>query len=174
MATVQRGWLAVEDKQIDRGIERIKGGIDQLRQHGTEVTQAYSVGLLGMALGRRGDLAGGISSVDLSLQKIETSKEEWCRAELLRFKGDLTHQAHPDQPDRAEAWYQKAIEVAREHEAKAWELRAVTSLARLMATVGRQEQAEDLLKPIIDWFQEGASTPDLEDAAGLVTSMDSR
>jgi len=167
MGTVQRGWLAVEDEQIDQGIELINGGIDQLRQHGTEVTQAYSVGLLGMALGRRGDLADGMTAVDQSLQKIDASKEEWCKPELLRFMGDLTHQAHPDQPDKAEAWYQKAIETARKEEAKAWELRAATSLARLMAANNRKKQARGLLKPIIGWFQEGQSTPDLVDAADL-------
>ncbi|MGI9487747.1 MAG: AAA family ATPase [Geminicoccaceae bacterium] len=171
MGTVQRGWLAIEDEQIDRGIELIKGGIDQLRQHGTEVTQAYSVGLLGVALGRRGDLSDGMAAVDQSLEKIEASKEEWCKAELLRFMGDLTHLADPNHPDIAEAWYFKAVEAAREEEAKAWELRAATSLARLMATDGRQKQAEDLLKPITNWFQEGATTPDVEDATSLIAAM---
>lgn len=171
MGTVQRGWLTVEEEKIDRGIQLIEEGIDQLRQHGTEVTQAYSVGLLGMALGRRGSPSEGIAAIEQSLQKIDISKEEWCKAELLRFMGDLTQQAHPDRPEMAESWYLRAIETAREEEAKAWELRAATSLARLMAADHRQKQAEDLLRPITDWFQEGASTPDLADAIALVGNL---
>ncbi|MGH1478754.1 MAG: AAA family ATPase [Geminicoccales bacterium] len=173
MGTVQRGWITVEEDQVDQGIELINGGIDQLRQHGTEVTQAYSVGLLGVALGRRGDFSEGIAAVKQSLQKVDASKEEWCKAELLRLMGDLTLQAKPDRPDIAEAWYLKAVEAARKKEAKAWELRAATSLARLMVTDNRHNRARDLLASTIGWFQEGASTPDLGDAANLIASMKS-
>jgi len=171
MGTVQRGWLTVEKGQIDGGIQSINEGIDQLKRHGTEVTQAYSVGLLGEALGRHGDLKGGMAAVDQCLRKIEVTKEEWCKAELLRVMGDLTYRAHPGDLDQAGEWYLKAIEVAREENAKAWELRAATSLARLWAGDGRKQESKSLLKPIVDWFQEGFSTPDLLDANALLKDL---
>ncbi len=64
-----------------------------------------------------------------------------------------------------------AIQVARAQNAKSWELRAATRLARLWAERGKRENARDLLAPIYDWFTEGFDTGDLKDAKALLDDL---
>jgi predicted ATPase len=65
----------------------------------------------------------------------------------------------------------KALSIAREQEAKLWELRAATSLARLRREQGRRAEARDLLAPVHGWFTEGFDTPDLKDAKALLDEL---
>ena len=73
------------------------------------------------------------------------------------------------QKAEAEAWLQRASDVARRQEAKALELRAAMSLARLWQRQGKRQKAYDLLAPIYGWFTEGFDTADLQEAKALVT-----
>jgi predicted ATPase len=78
---------------------------------------------------------------------------------------------NPSAPDRAEVSYRRAIERARAQEAKSWELRASTSLARLWRDQGKRSEARDLLAPIYGWFTEGFDTPDLKEAKALLEEL---
>ena len=71
----------------------------------------------------------------------------------------------------AETAIQQAIDVARRQNAKSWELRGATSLARLRRHQGRQQEAVALLAPILAWFTEGLDTPDLKDAKALLDKL---
>jgi predicted ATPase len=73
--------------------------------------------------------------------------------------------------DAAEKLYRKALSIAREQEAKLWELRAAMSFARLRRDQGRPAEARDLLAPIYDWFTEGFDTPDLKEAKALLEEL---
>ncbi len=75
--------------------------------------------------------------------------------EVHRLMGDLLLRRDPSAPDQAEVSYRRAIERARSQEAKSWELRAATSLARLWRDQGKRTEARDLLAPIYCWFTEG-------------------
>ena len=75
------------------------------------------------------------------------------------------------EPDQAEATLRKAIAVARDQQAKSWELRAATTLARLLASRGDSAEALALLAPVYDWFTEGRDTRDLEEAAQLLADL---
>ena len=88
--------------------------------------------------------------------------------EVHRLMGDLLLRRNPSAPDRAEVSYRRAIECARSQEAKSWELRAATSLARLWRDQGKPAAARDLLAPIYGWFTEGFDTADLKDAKALL------
>jgi predicted ATPase len=72
---------------------------------------------------------------------------------------------------QVEACFCRALEVAREQQAKLWELRAATSLARLWAEQGERQRARDLLAPIYGWFTEGFDTADLKDAKALLDEL---
>ena len=107
--------------------------------------------------------------LDEALQVVERTGERWFAAELNRLKGQLLlRQGHPE---AAEDLYRKALGIAREQEAKLWELRAVTSLARLRRDQSRRAEARDLLAPVYGWFTEGFGTPDLKDAKGLLDEL---
>jgi predicted ATPase len=71
----------------------------------------------------------------------------------------------------AEAWLQRALDVARRQEAKALELRAAMSLSRLWQKQGKQTEARELLAPIYGWFTEGFDTVDLQEAKALLDEL---
>ena len=77
------------------------------------------------------------------------------------------------EPDaaKAEAYFERALLISREQQAKSWELRAAMSMARLWRDQGKQQQAHDLLAPIYGWFTEGFDTPVLQDAKGLLDEL---
>jgi predicted ATPase len=107
--------------------------------------------------------------VDAALQIVERTEERWFAAELQPHKGQLLlAQGHCD---AAEQLYRKALTIAREQEAKLWELRAAASLARPRRDQGRRPEACDLLAPVYGWFTEGFDTPDLERAKALLDEL---
>jgi len=79
------------------------------------------------------------------------------------------------QPDatKAEACFERALAVARQQQAKSWELRAATSLARLWRDQGKRQQARELLAPVYGWFTEGFDTLDLKEARALLDALSS-
>ena len=78
-------------------------------------------------------------------------------------------------PDRnaakAEDYFERALTVARQQQAKSWELRAAMSLARLWRDRGKQQQACELLAPVFGWFTEGFDTRDLKEAKALLDEL---
>ena len=107
--------------------------------------------------------------LDDALQIIVRTGERWFEAELYRHKGQLMlRQGHTE---AAERLYCKALSIAREQEAKLWELRAAASLARLRRDQGCRAEAHDLLAPVYDWFADGFDTPDLKEAKALLNEL---
>jgi predicted ATPase len=100
------------------------------------------------------------------------SGERWYEAELLRRKGEFLVALPGPALVEAEDNLRVAIEVAREQEARMWELRAATSLARLWAEQSDRQKAHDLLAPVCGWFTEGFDTADLKDAKALLEQTD--
>jgi predicted ATPase len=96
-----------------------------------------------------------------------------CEAEMYRLKGELLLKQQDSNPAEAQSCFQRAIEIARDQRAKAWELRATTSLARLLASRGRREEARAMLAEIYGWFTEGFDTADLKDAKALLDELSS-
>jgi predicted ATPase len=95
----------------------------------------------------------------------------WIEAELHRLRGELLLALpEPDQSE-AEACFRQALAVASQQQAKFWELRAATSLARVWRDQGKRAEARDLLAPIYGWFTEGFDTADLKDAKALLDEL---
>ena len=72
---------------------------------------------------------------------------------------------------KAEAHFQRALAVARQQQAKSWELRAAMSMARLWRHQGKVKQARELLAPVYGWFTEGFDTRDLKEAEALLEEL---
>jgi predicted ATPase len=102
---------------------------------------------------------------------VET-KESWCEPEIDRTMGELVLVMSP-LPDaaKAEAYFDRALAVARQQQAKSWELRAAMSMARLWRDQGKREEARDLLAPVYNWFTEDFDTPDLKEAKALLDEL---
>ena len=111
-----------------------------------------------------------------ALAFVERTEERFYEAELHRLKGELTLKkskvkGRKSEVVEAEAYFLKAIEVARKQEAKSWELRAAMSLARLWQKQGKRLEAQELLAPVYNWFTEGFDTKDLQDAQALLKNL---
>jgi len=106
-----------------------------------------------------------------AMAAVETANERWCEAEVNRIAGECA--LFSPEPDlaKAEADFERALAVAREQQAKSWELRAAMSMARLRRDQGRRAQARDFLAPIYGWFTEGSATIDLKQAKVLLGEL---
>jgi len=164
-----RGWVEVKNGHIAEGIAMLRSGSAAYRDTGAEVWMPYHVALLARAYEIAGQIEEGAGLLDDAVQAVERSGERWFAAELNRLKGQLLlRQGHTE---AAEEPYRKALSIAREQEAKLWELRAAGSLARLWRDQGKRTEARDLLAPVYAWFTEGFDTPDLNDAKTLLDEL---
>ena len=120
--------------------------------------------------GKAGQTEEGLRVVDEALALVERTEERFYEAGLYRLQGELTLQQSQEAED-PEACFHKAIEIAKKQQAKSWELRAATSLARLWQGQGKRAEAHDLLAPVYNWFTEGFETADLKDAKVLLREL---
>jgi predicted ATPase len=102
---------------------------------------------------------------------VETTKEKWCEAEVHRVAGEVALKSPSPDAVKAEAYFELALAVARQQQAKSWELRAAMSMARLWRDQGKRDEARDLLAPVYGWFTEGFDTLDLKEAKGLLDEL---
>ena len=110
-------------------------------------------------------------SIGEALATIEATKERWYEAEVNRIAGEIALKAPGQDAARGEAYFGRALSVAREQQAKSWELRAAMSLARLWRSQGKVQQARELLAPVYGWFSEGFETRDLKEAKALLGEL---
>jgi predicted ATPase len=163
--TIFSGWAVAKAGQTAVGIAQLNEGLAAWRTTGAEYLLPYFLTLLAEADGCNDRAKGWLTE---ALVRVERTGERWFEAELHRLKGELVligNQAG------AEACFQRALAVARAQSARAWELRAATSLARLWAGQGRRIEAHGLLAPIYGWFTEGFDTADLKDAKALLDEV---
>jgi predicted ATPase len=102
---------------------------------------------------------------------VETTNERWCEAELYRVAGTIALRSPERNAAKVEAYFESALAIAREQQAKSWELRAAMSMARLWRDQGKRQQAHDLLAPVYGWFTEGFDTLDLKQAKALLDEL---
>jgi predicted ATPase len=113
----------------------------------------------------------GFTIVAKALREIERGGERLVETELYRVKGELLLMR--DQPDEAEAerCFRTAIDIARRQKARLQELRATTSLARLLRRHGQPTEARKILADIYGWFTEGFEFADLREAKALLEEL---
>jgi predicted ATPase len=101
---------------------------------------------------------------------IEKTKETWCEAEVHRMAGEILLRS-AEGSARAEAYFERALAIARAQAARSWELRAAKSMARLWRDQGKRNKARELLAPVYGWFSEGFETVDLKEAKTLLDEL---
>ena len=118
-----------------------------------------------------GSVESALVLLDESLEQIlrEDSKERFSLSNVLRIKACAFQ--HSSDSDRAQATFEQALNVAREQNAKSWELRAATSYARFLSAQNSKAEALSLLRSVYDWFTEGHDTRDLREAAALLAEL---
>jgi predicted ATPase len=149
-----------------------------MRATGLELARTHFLSHLADAYGESGQLEEGLAVVAEALDAADKAGERFYEAELYRVRGGLLLKLGVQEPEskveeQAAACFRKAIEVARRQSAKSLELRATTSLARLLAKQDRRDEARTMLAEIYGWFTEGFDTADLKDAKALLEGLSS-
>jgi predicted ATPase len=101
---------------------------------------------------------------------VETANK-WFEAEVHRNAGEIALRSPELDAAKAQAYFERALAVARAQQTRSWELRAAMSMARLWRDRGRRDEARDLLAPIYGWFTEGFDTLDLKQAKALLEEL---
>ena len=167
---VMLGWARTATEPSDSAIESLRSRISDHRALGTNVFMPYFLGLVGdLALGaRRFDVCAAALDEAEAFQ-VRTG-ERWWESELHRLRGELLALRSGAYAE-AEDYLQRALDLARQRDAKSFELRAAMSLARLWRRQGKSDRGRELLAPIYDWFTEGFDTQDLKDARILLEKL---
>lgn len=157
-------------ERIEEGLPRLQEGLAAYRATGAGLGLTYYLSLLGAAFTQAGRFDEARRYFDEAFALVEKNDEHFQEAELHRLRGEL-HLAESGDETAAIACFQRAIDLATSQQSRAWELRATTSLARLRHRQGRGHEARAVLTRICDRFAEGSETPDLADAAALLTEL---
>jgi predicted ATPase len=171
LGALERGMLFALTGKASEAVRAITSGITSLRSTGVNLFEAWHLWHLAVAYAELGQPDDARRCIDDAMDKVERSKEKWCEAEVHRIAGEIALKSFAPDAERAEKHFDRALAVARQQQAKSWELRAAMSTARLWRDQGKLQQARELLAPVYGWFTEGFDTLDLKDAKSLLDEL---
>jgi predicted ATPase len=166
-----RGWVLTHQGQAKEGIEQMTQGYRAFRATGAETFQSYALTLFAEAYGIIGEPEEGLRLITEALTLADTPGEQWYESELYRLKGALLLQQSADNHAEAESCFQHALAITRNQQAKSFELRTATNLARLWHQQGKRQEAHNLLAPVYHWSTEGFDTADLQEAKAMLEEL---
>jgi predicted ATPase len=169
--TSLHGWALAMQGQGEEGLRQVRQGIDACRATGTALYVQYFCTVLAEISAHLGHLEDGLQALAEAHTLMEQHEDRWWAAEIARLRGVLLLRQPGTSQAEAETWLQRALDVARRQEAKALELRAAMSLARLWQQQGKRAEARELLAPVYHWFTEGFDTADLQEAKALLEAL---
>ena len=169
--TSMRGWALAMQGQGAEGVAQVRQGLAAWRANGAVIGVPFLCNALADICDHLGHPADGLQALTEAYTVVEQHDERLWEAEVCRLRGVLLLR-QPETPlAEAEAWLQRALDVARRQQAKSLELRAAMSLSRLWQQQGKHAKARDLLAPIYGWFTEGFDTADLQEARVLLEQL---
>jgi TOMM system kinase/cyclase fusion protein len=169
IGNLEHGGALLQRSQTDEAIARITQGLDLCRMVGLLASYHYYLTYLAAAYAQAGRVPEGLSVVAEGLTHCESGLSRFYESELHRLHGDLVRLGG-DQP-AAESSYRRALDVARAQRARTRELRAATSLGRLLRDTGRTAEARAMLGDVYGWFNEGFETGDLREAKATLGTL---
>jgi predicted ATPase len=169
--TTLRGWAMAMQGQGEAGLAQVRQGIAAWRATGATLFVSCFCTMLAEVADHLGHTDDGLEALAEARTLVEQHEERWWEAEIHRLQGVLLLRQPGVSQAEAEAWLQRALDVARRQEAKSLELRAAMSLARLWQQQGKRAEARELLAPVYGWFTEGFDTADLQDAKVLLEEL---
>jgi len=166
-----QGGLVVKRGDVAAGLRLLRAGLDELGEAMSPVLRLIAF-QTAEALGRAGQIADGLAAVEEAIDRTEHAEERWVMAELLRIKGELVLlRGGQGAAALAEDHFRQSLDSARRQGALSWELRAATSLARLLRGQDRVAEARDVLGSVYGRFTEGFVTADLQEAKSLLEKL---
>ncbi len=168
---LQRGLLFALTGKASDAVQMITAGITAFRSTGATWAMSAWLSYLARAHAELGQFDGAWRCIGEATAAIETTKEGWYEAEVHRIAGEIALMSPEPDAAKAQAYFQRALAVARAQQAKSWELRAAMSMARLLRGQGKRDAARALLAPVYSWFTEGFDTLDLKEAKALLEEL---
>jgi predicted ATPase len=170
-ATLMRGWAIAAQGRNEEGIAQIEEGLAGVRASGIELGRPPYHTTLADVCRQADRFDDGIAAVTEAQAVADQNEERAYEPEIHRVRGELLLRQDHSNAAEAQRCFQRAIEIARNQNAKSWELRATMSLARLLDMQDRRHQARSMLAEIYGWFTEGFDTADLKDAKALLEEL---
>jgi tetratricopeptide (TPR) repeat protein len=161
------GWARARLGRTGEGVSLIRQALTGLTEKGARVGNTDVLTRLAEAQALDGAMLEALDTVELALQG--NPEELVFRPNTLWYRGAL--RLKMGQNELAEADFRDAIRMAQRMSAKAWELRAATSMAQLWRDQGRRQQAHDLLAPVYSWFTDGFDALDLQESKALLEQL---
>jgi predicted ATPase len=166
-----QGWLLTLAGKAPEAVHMLASGITAWRSTGAALYAPTQLSYLAAAYAKLEQFDDARRSIGEAITAMEKSKETWFEAELNRIAGEIALKSPERDLIRAQAFFERALAVARKQQAKSWELRVAMSLARLWRDQGKVQQARELLAPVYNWFTEGHDTLDLKEAKALLDEL---
>ena len=152
-------------------VRMITTGTKAFRSTGATFLMPFYVSNLATAYAELGQFDDAWRCIGEAETAVETTKYTWYEAEVNRIAGKIELLSPDPDAAKAEAYFERSLTVARQQQAKSWELRAAMSMARLWRDQGKPQQARELLAPVYGWFTEGFDTRDLKEAKALLEEL---
>jgi class 3 adenylate cyclase/predicted ATPase len=168
---VQRGCVLALTGKASDAVQTITSGVAAMRSTAATMWMPLWLSYLTRANAEIGQFDAARRCIGEAMTVVETTKETWYAAEVNRIAGEIALLSPEPDVAKAEAYFERALAVARAQQAKSWELRAAMSIARLWRDQDKRNQARDLLAPLFGWFTEGFDTRDLKGAKLLLDEL---
>jgi predicted ATPase len=165
------GWIFALTGSTPEAIQQITVGRAEYRSTGSTLNLPAHLSYLALAHADLGQPDDAWRCIGEAISTTEATKERWFEAETNRIAGEIALNSPERDAAKAETYFERALAVARQQQAKSWELRASMSLARLWRDQGKVQQARELLAPVYGWFTEGFDTRDLKEAKALLEEL---
>ena len=166
-----QGSILVQNGQATDALPVANAAVAAMRSTGATAYAPWYMSYVARAYAESGQFDDAWRCIAEALTAAETTGERWCEAEIHRTAGAIAQMPPNRDSEKSEMHLGRALSVAREQKAKSFELRAASSLARLWRDQGKQQQARDLLTPLLGQFTEGFETPDLVEAKSLLDTL---
>jgi predicted ATPase len=175
-ARLVRAWLMALTGESLEAVRTIKVELTSLQSTGSRNIVPLHLAHLAMAYADLGQFGDAQHAIDEATQAVETTGERWWEAEVYRVAGEIALKSKSPEHNvaKAQAYFERALTVARHQQAKSWELRAAISTARLWRDQGKRDEARELLAPVYGWFTEWFDTLDLKEAKALLDELASQ
>ena len=164
-------WAVINHGEVDAGVDELIRGLAAWRKTGARLWLPIFLALQAEGHFKAGRDQAALQSIEQALATSDETGERWAIAEILRVKANLLLTTGHGRAEEVEGALIESLEIARRQQAKSWELRSATSVARLWRDQGKVQQARELLAPVYGWFTEGFDTRDLKEAKALLDAL---
>ena len=166
-----RGCVLALTGQSAEAIQCFNSTITTYRSSGTTAWMPFWLSYLAKTYADVGRLDDAWKCSGEAIAAVAATKERIFEAGVHRVAGEIALKEPEPDTKKAQSYFERALAVARQQQAKSWELRAAMSMARLWRDQGKVQQARELLAPVYGWFTEGFNTRDLKEAKALLEEL---